>query len=338
MFYLSRFFRIVTLSILSLSTSAQITGHESKFRLLSFASIVPSSAGTLKPKPGGHRIPLEIDNNIILMRVSVNGSQPLRFIFDTGASFSAIDAPRAAQLGLKMQGQVSANATGGEIEASTIERVELSAQGAKVSDLTIASISFPKPPGFEFDGIVGCDFIKHFVIQIDYQNKVMDLFDPRSYSYRGKGAVIPLIFKPGDTPLALVRILLARPPALAANLEVDTGGDGTFIINSPFVAKHKLIEAVAKTNDATNRGAGGEQRVIFGRVREVHLGRIVLRNVPVALSQDTEGAGASTANDGLIGGEVFRRFKVVLDLSRKRMILERNSSFNDPYHFESDTD
>jgi hypothetical protein len=68
------------------------------------------------------------------------------------------------------------------------------------------------------------------------------------------------------------------------------------------------------------------------------MGRIVLRDVPVGLSQDTEGAGASTANDGLIGGEVFRRFKVILDLSRKRMILEKNSSFNDPYHFESDSD
>ena len=289
------------------------------------------------PEPSAHHVPLEIDNNLILMRVSVNGSKPLRFIFDTGASFSAIDAPRAAELGLRMQSQVSANATGGHIEGSTIEHVELSAQGARVSDLTVVSMSFPKPPGFEFDGIIGCDFIKHFVIQIDYQKKVMDLFDPRAYSYRGKGAVIPVVFRTGLTPLVRVRILFERPPAIAANLEVDTGGDGTFIINSPFVAKHKLIEAVTKTNEATNRGAGGEQKVIFGRVKEVHLGRTVLRDAPVGLSRDTEGAGASTANDGLIGGEIFRRFKVILDLSRKRIILEKNSSFNDAYNLESDT-
>jgi hypothetical protein len=65
------------------------------------------------------------------------------------------------------------------------------------------------------------------------------------------------------TPLVRVRILLERPPTIAANLEVDTGGDGTFIINSPFVAKHKLMDAVAKTNEATNRGAGGEQKSDF---------------------------------------------------------------------------
>ena len=111
--FLTRFFQIVALSILSFSTSAQLSSHESKSRLSGFASVVPSSAGILTPKHGAHRIPLEIDNNLILMRVSVNGSKPLRFIFDTGASFSAIDSPRAAQLGLKIQGQVSANATVG---------------------------------------------------------------------------------------------------------------------------------------------------------------------------------------------------------------------------------
>ena len=35
------------------------------------------------------RIPLEIDNNLILLRVNVNGSQPLKFIFDTSASISS---------------------------------------------------------------------------------------------------------------------------------------------------------------------------------------------------------------------------------------------------------
>jgi hypothetical protein len=38
------------------------------------------------------KIPLEIDNNIILMQVRVNRSKPLKFIFDTGWSYTAIDS------------------------------------------------------------------------------------------------------------------------------------------------------------------------------------------------------------------------------------------------------
>ncbi len=51
------------------------------------------------------KIPLDIDNNIIRMLVKVNNSKPLKFIFDTGASGSAISSRRAAELGLKMAAQ-----------------------------------------------------------------------------------------------------------------------------------------------------------------------------------------------------------------------------------------
>jgi hypothetical protein len=280
------------------------------------------------------RIPLEIDNNLIRLRVNVNGSQPLKFIFDTGASFSAISSKRAADLGLKSQGQLSANATGGKIEVSRIEGVELKVQGARVSDLTIGAFPFPTTPGFEFDGIIGCDFIRQFVIEIDYLKKTMNLYNPRTYRYAGRGKSIPLILIAGNTPLVNMKILVAGRAAVNAKLEVDTGGDNTVLVNSPFVKSHKLVEAMQNTTQDARNGVGGNQQVITGRANAVELGTFTLKDVPVQLSLDTEGAGASEENDGLIGGEIFRRFKVILDYSRKRMILEPNKSFNDPYNLE----
>ena len=115
---------------------------------------------------------------------------------------------------------------------------------------------------------------------------------------------------------------------------MDTGGDNAVLVNSPFVKRHKLVEAMQNTTQDARNGAGGNQQVITGRANAVKLGSFTLKNVPVQLSLDTEGAGASEENDGLIGGEIFRRFKVTLDYSRKRMILEPNKSFNDPYNLE----
>lgn len=283
-------------------------------------------------------IPLEVDNNIILLRVSVNNSKPLRFIFDTGASSSAISSKRAAELGLKSQGQVRADATGGTVEGSAIGDVELSVRGAKVSNLTIVALPLPAPPGFEFDGIIGCDFIRQFVVEIDYLKKTINLYNPLTYRYRGRGASIPLILIGENTPLARVRIFLAGRAPVAARLEVDTGGDNTIIINSPFVKRHNLAATIRETNPYTRNGVGGEQKVIVGLVKAVGLGRFTLRNLPVALSLDTEGVGASEENDGLIGGEILRRFKVVFDYSRKKMILEPNKNFNSAYNLESGDD
>ena len=280
------------------------------------------------------RIPLEIDNNIILLRVNVNGSKPLKFIFDTGASISCISSKRAAELGLKSQGQFDANATGGRIQGATIEGVEFRVQGAKVSKLTVASFPLPTPPGFDFDGIIGCDFIKQFVVEVDYLKRIMNLYNPRTYRYVGRGKSVPLILIGQNSPLVDAKIFLAGRVPVKVKLEVDTGGDNAVLVNSPFAKRHKLVEAMQNTTQDTRNGGGGNQQVITGRATAVKLGSFTLKNVPVQLSLDTEGAGASEENDGLIGGEIFRRFKVTLDYSRKRMILEPNRSFNDPYNLE----
>jgi predicted aspartyl protease len=280
------------------------------------------------------KIPLDIDNNIIRMQVRINHSTPLKFIFDTGASVSAISSQRAAELGMKSQGEAKVNATGGNVEGSFTTGVSLSVQGAEISNQLIASFPFSTPPGFDFDGVIGCDFINQFVVEIDYQNKIMNLYNPRNYTYPGKGEVIPLLLAAGRTPLVSTKVVLEGRAPFEARLEVDTGADGTFVINSPLVKRQKLTEAISKMGQSNNNGAGGEQKLVVGRVKAVRLGRLVFDNPPVGLSQDTEGAGASEENDGVIGGEIFRRFKVILDYSRKRMILEPNKGFNDPYNVE----
>jgi Aspartyl protease len=280
------------------------------------------------------KIPLDIDNNIIRIQVNVNHSKPLKFIFDTGASFSVISSQRATELGLKSEGESHGNATGGRIKGSYTTGVSLSVHGAEVFNQLIASIPINTPPGFDFDGVIGQNFIEQFVVEIDYENKLMNLYDPRTYTYSGKGEIIPLLLATGKTPLVNTKIILEGRTPVEAKLEVDTGSDSTFVINSPLVKRQKLTEAISKTGQSSNNGAGGEQTVIVGRVKAVQFGRVTLNNPPVGLSQDTEGAGASEENDGLIGGEIFRRFKVILDYSRKRMILEPNKSFNERYNVE----
>lgn len=283
------------------------------------------------------KIPLEIDNNIILMLVRVNNSKPLRLIFDTGATHSVINSQRTAELGLKTQGQASGKGTGGAIQVTFVKDVSLSVPGAEVSNQTIASMSFATPPGFEFDGAIGYDFINQFVVEIDYQNKTMNLYNPSTFAYSGRGEVIPLSLKGRRTPLVHTKIILEGRAPVEAALEVDTGADGTFVINSPFVKKQSLLASITKTVQGSEVGAGGEQHLLVGRVKAVQLGRLIIENPTVGLSLDAEGSGASEENDGLIGGEIFRRFKVIIDYSRKRMILEPNNDFNDPYEVDTNS-
>jgi hypothetical protein len=276
-------------------------------------------------------IPLEIDNNIILMQVGVNGSRPLRFIFDTGASHTVLHSRRGAELGLKPEEQVSGTATGGAIQGSLTSGVSLKVAGAEVSNQQIGMVDFPVPPGFEFDGVIGYDFINAFVVEIDYLKKIMNLYDPRTYSYRGRGEVIPLVLDDRRIPLVHVTITPPSGAPLNAVLGVDTGADRAFIFNNSVVTKHGLVAAMTEIKESAGRGAGGEQQIVVGRAKTAQLGRFVFTNPTVGLVRDPERDGATKEGDGVIGGEIFRRFKVIIDYSRRQMILEPNKNLNDPY-------
>jgi predicted aspartyl protease len=333
---ITEFFSVCILALLVISAPMQTCAQSRKTRESVGKPRQPAPKVRLDFANKGLSIPLEIDNKIILMRVRVNNSKPLKFIFDTGASISMISSQRAAELGLKPYRQASGDATGGRITTSLIKAVSLSVPGARVSNQVIASMAFPTPPGFEFDGIIGYHFIKQFVIEIDYQKKVMKLYRPRTYRYSGKGEIIPLLLAHRKTPLVFTKIIFEGRAPIETKLELDTGADGTVLINSPLVKKQALLSAMPQAVQDSVRGAGGQQQRLLGRVKAVQLGHFIFSDSPVALSLDTEGAGASEDNDGVVGGELLRRFKLIIDYSRKRMILERNSSFNDPYDVEGE--
>ena len=274
------------------------------------------------------KIPLDIDNNIVLLQVRVNGSKPLKFIFDTGASHTIINSKRAAELGLKSEGEASGTGTGGRVQGSYVTGVTLSVAGAEVSNQLIALVPFPTIPGFELDGTIGYDFINQFVIEIDYLKKTMNLYDPRTYAYKGQGGIVPLLLAGRRTPLILTQITLEGRAPVVANLELDTGLDGTFVIYGPFANKHELLAAMPNGLQDRGRGLGGEQARVLGQFKAVRLGQFLMKNPPAALTDESD------KPDGIVGGEILRRFKVILDYSRKRMILEPNKSFKDPYNID----
>ena len=55
-----------------------------------------------------------------------------------------------------------------------------------------------------------------------------------------------------------------------------------------------------------------------------------MKNPVVRLSKATSGVEANPDQDGIIGGELLRRFKVTLDYSRQQLMLEPNTHFDEP--------
>src|ERR1044072_6150525 len=140
-------------------------------------------------------VPIELAHDLIVLKVRVNSSRPLHFVFDTGASISVIDPQSARPLGLRAKGKLKLDAAGGSVQSGLIGPVSLSVPGVTVFNQTLATIDLDSMAplfGYKIDGIIVHDFINSFVIEIDYPAGLMNLYETGSYEYPGTGESIPI--------------------------------------------------------------------------------------------------------------------------------------------------
>jgi predicted aspartyl protease len=277
-----------------------------------------------------------LSNNLVLIQARVNRSAPLWFIFDTGADTTVIDAGAAKRLGLRARGTIVGNGAAGTAEATRLDAATVRLRGVEVRDLTLYALpldSFAASFGREIGGIVGNDIIGRLAVEIDYAHRLINFYEPADYDYKGAGAILPITIEDG---LLFVRgeIEPAGRAPLACKFEIDTGSTSAALLNTPFVAKHDLLSSVRDAKRINIGGVGGTGAAVLGRLRAVRLADFALANVVARFSQATKGDYASERYDALMGGEIFRRFKLVVDITRRRVIFEPNAHLSDP--FEAD--
>lgn len=278
------------------------------------------------------KIPFELMNNLIYVRARVNNSEPLWFILDTGASVTILNERVAKGLGLRALRRERGTGTGGAIEVGMIDGVTLSMPGVAVSGQTVGAFpldQFAPIAGRSVGGIIGYDFIKEFVLEIDHGANQLNLYEPANYKYKGAGEIIPVNFF-NQKPHVRATLIVSDQQSFEGTFEIDTGSDGAMVVSTPFVKAHKLDELIRNRRMSNSGGAGGTVGASDGRVAGVRLGKFTLKRPLVMLIQARAGEHATEKFDGVIGGEFFRRFKLIIDYSRRRVILEPNAHLADP--------
>ena len=143
----------------------------------------------------------------IFLQARINNSQPMWFALDSGASSPFfIDTRRARDLGLKLQGHVSRGGGAGPsvYDVAETSGLTISIAGLKYIDQSAAVIaldSIEAQVGRPLDGIVGLDLFTRYVVEIDYLDNKIRLYDPKTYTYSGAGESIPLTLRDGHFSL-----------------------------------------------------------------------------------------------------------------------------------------
>ena len=274
----------------------------------------------------------------VIVQVTVNNSRPLSFILDSGANVAIIRTDVAKELGLKLEGTVGVGGagsgppqTGSFVRQATWSLVGLPGFSQPVT-LAVPMPELPIAMGRPIDGIIGGEFIKEFVIELDYQARVLKLHDAAAFRYEGAGEAIPIEFVNVIHPVLRASVTPVGGQPTEQRFVLDIGASGALTLHSPFVREQKLLESGLPTIRAIG-GAGAAGRVTgrMGRVQALQIGRFVLREPITMFAQDAGGAFANSALAGNIGAQVAMRFRTYLDYGRKRIILEPSSMFETPF-------
>jgi hypothetical protein len=268
-------------------------------------------------------VPIDVSTGYIFLDAKVNG-EPLRMVFDTGASLSCITPETAERLGIKAQSTIQARGAGSKtIPAgmATVESIEVA--GAKVENTPIIILDLPKV--LQCDGIVGFNFYREFVSTVDYERSTMTFSRPSAFSPPEGASVLPMLVS-GNHLHAEVSIGDAK-----GWCTVDTGNGGGLVLFKKFLDDNGLREKhTLRWPTMTGMGVGGAVRGELLYLSGIKLGDFALPKIATDFTAQTEGAFATSTLAGNFGYDVLRRFKVSFDVPGRRMVLAKSNAYDSP--------
>ena len=293
----------------------------------------PAEATAPAPRPVAE-LPLKLLlGRVPVAQVTIGGSRPLAVILDTGADDDILNARITRELKLHVLNPEVIEQPGGAIEMGQVENVQLKLASVPVQNL--AMVSAPLDPlqpfiGQPLDGILGYGFFSQFVVEFDYAAKRARLFAPETYVAPPKAVVIPITFR-GKSPLVEITVEGATGESVKTLVEIDTGSFECLGLKGAFLDGHRLVQANAPKRPLFGLAIGGETTGYRTRLAAATLGPFRLSR-PVT-SATTSGDAGSADVGGVLGGEALNRFKVIVDYSRKQLLLIPNRELSRPSEY-----
>lgn len=229
-------------------------------------------------------------------------------------------------LGLKLQeqGQIQSTGESVSVKVASTKDVAFRLPGVTFTLQAVTVLAFENLErclGHTADGILGLELFSSSVVEIDYKDRLVNIYDAKSYKYSGVGEQLPLKTLSSGLVFVQASVTPSSRAPITGRFMIDTGFTMSLFLNSPFVQENKLLDNT-QGQDFSNCGIGGEAKAIKDKVGALELGSFKFDNLTTIFSQARSGINAASDVEGLIGGEILSRFKVIFDYTRQRMILE----------------
>lgn len=275
---------------------------------------------------------------VVVIQALLNGiPDTLQFILDTGSAGISLDTSTCVRLGIKLTpSDKIVRGLGGSRQVSFARNRSLLLPGLRVDSLDFHVNDYElisQVYGLQVDGIIGYSLLSRYVVGIDYDKELINIYTKGKYTYPRGG----LLMKPSLTLIPIVSAPLRNGKSQTLNrYYFDTGAGMCLLLSNQFVKDSGLLSSrkrQRKIIQTEAQGLGGKMEMFITTIQEFRIGNYGFRNVPVYLFDDKTNITAYPFLGGMIGNDLLRRFNIILNYSRKEIHLTPNTHFRDPFDY-----
>lgn len=285
-------------------------------------------------------IPFQLINNLIFIPVTVNGVE-LNFLLDTGVEETIL-------LSLEDKGEVNffnvekiklkGLGSNDAIEGMRSSNNELAINGIVDKQHTLyivldQSFNFSSHVGIPVNGIIGYHFFKENLIEINYDKKKLIIYkDNEKRRKKINKNYIPFPITVEKSKPYMVADVSVSGQTAPAKLLLDLGNSDAlwlFETNKNFTVPQNHFE------DYLGKGFSGD---IFGqraRIAQLKMDTFEFNSPIIAFPDSASVKSVNMVKDraGSIGGEIFRRFDLIMDYPNHKVYLRKGQSFDEAFHY-----
>jgi hypothetical protein len=286
-------------------------------------------------------IPFEQHNNLIIIPLTINRFLTLKFILDTGVENAILTEKLYGDiLGVNYLREITIDGPGliDSVEALIANQVTFGLPGGVIGQnmnmlvLKEDYLKLSENIGDDVHGIIGYDIFSRFVVDINYDDNIITLYDPQKYRKSKRAVEVPIEVR-GSKPFINATIRQGDKKT-TLDIMIDTGASHAALIDYNYLDGMDLPEKTIETR--LGRGIAGDIPGYVGRMDSVEIDCFDFSEMLVSAPFD--GAYNKVikrgARVGTFGGELLNRFNVTFDYSHNKVYLKKSDKYRDTFEYD----
>lgn len=286
-------------------------------------------------------IPFKYVHNFIILQVKLYGAIPVNLIYDTGAEHVILfkreytDALRVpydkripimgADLSRKIFALITRNAM-----------LELEGLLPKPYDLLVLEedyFNLDELVGIPIDGLIGGGFFKNLIVNIDYRNNRMTLYDPSDFQIPNGYVMLPIRIKT-NKPYIDAETSLQDGTVVQVDLLIDTGAGVPLLLHTNSMAALKLPEHYIRGK--LGMGLGGYLEGFIGRINKLQIGQLEFPGVLTSFQEISSDwlDDQDRFRNGILGNQLLNRFNLFFDYIHGQVYLKAYHRKQKPFNMD----